>query len=500
MRKNFIFALFLGFIWNAAPIHSQEESLSGAKVPLKEETSTTEHTIKINGETISYKATAGTMLLKDEKGDPKGTFFYVAYTKENEEDPSVRPITFCFNGGPGSSSVWLHMGLLGPKLVQLNPLKETPPPYRSVDNPYCFLDATDLVFLDPISTGYSRVSPGENASQFHGVDEDVKSVAEMIRSYTTRYNRWASPKFLAGESYGTTRAAALARYLHNELYYYLNGIVLVSAVLNFQTLSDDPGNDLAYVLYLPSYTAAAWYHKKLPKDLQSDLPSALREAQDFSLNEYASALMHGDLLNSSAREKIMNKLSRLTGLSKEFIDQVNLRIPQYRFVKELARKENRVIGTFDSRVLGVDGMNGVESYFTDPSLEAVLGVFTGCFNEYVRSDLKWVKDDEYKILTNVTPWNYGKGGRNKYLNVGEGLRDVMSKNPALHVYIACGYYDLATPYYATTYTINHLGLDPTLKENVQMSYYEGGHMMYLNEQSLMKLKKEISQFIRNSIK
>ena len=447
---------------------------------------------------VKYKAVAGTMLQKDEKGENKASVFYIAYTKEGEESNDKRPITFCFNGGPGSSSVWLHLGIFGPKRVQIVNEADIPPPYHLIDNQYSLLDQTDLVFIDPVSTGYSRPAPGEDVKQFHGVEEDVKSVAEFIRLFTTRNGRWDSPKFIAGESYGTTRAAGLAGYLHDEFSFYLNGVILVSSVLNFQTL-DDEGSDLGVMMFLPSYTATAWYHKKLAPELQKDLQATLREVETFVNSEYALALLKGDRIDDKTRKEIAQKLSRYTALPAAYIERANLRICMKRFAKQLLREQKRVVGRFDSRYIGIDRNACNDTTQDDPSAEAIFGLFTATFNQYIRSDLQWQKDDQYKILANVWPWNFGKDATNRYLDVATTLGEVMAKNPHLRVFVASGYYDLATPYFATNYTFNHLGLDPTLRDHVQMSYYDAGHMMYLHQPSLVKMKNDIQSFMQNAL-
>src|SRR5436309_12005001 len=286
-----------------APEKPPEKPKDEKKPPVPEEKVVlTKHSLKIDGKEIKYTATAGTILLKLEDGTPKASIFYVAYTKDDVADPSQRPITFSFNGGPGSSSVWLHLGLLGPRRVQMGDAGSLlPPPYKLVDNDVSLLDISDLVFIDPVSTGYSRAVPGEAPQQFHGITPDVESVADFIRLYATRNKRWSSPKFLAGESYGTTRAAGLSGYLQQRYGMYLNGIVLISAILNFETAEFDTGNDLPCILYLPTYTAIAWYHKKLPPDLQGDLHKAIEESRKFAVGEYADALMTGDAIPASRR-------------------------------------------------------------------------------------------------------------------------------------------------------------------------------------------------------
>jgi len=460
----------------------------------------TKHSLKIGGQEIKYTATAGTILLKLEDGTPKASIFYVAYTKDDVTDASQRPLTFSFNGGPGSASVWLHLGLFGPRRVQMGDAGALlPPPYKLVDNDVSLLDISDLVFIDPVSTGYSRAVPGETPQQFHGITPDVESVADFIRLYATRNKRWSSPKFLAGESYGTTRAAGLSGYLQQRYGMYLNGIVLISTILNFETAEFDTGNDLPYILYLPTYTAIAWYHKKLPADLQSGgVQKAVEESRKFAVGEYADALMTGDALPTARRVEIMQKLAHLTGLSPEYIDRTNLRIEIQRFTKELLRSERRTIGRIDARFLGIDRDAAGEDPEYDPSIAAIIGPYSGMLNDYVRNDLKFDSDLPYEVLTaRVRPWNYAPY-ENRYVNVAETLRRAMTQNPFLHVFVAKGYYDLATPFFAADYTFDHLGLDPTLRGHLSGAYYEAGHMMYVYPPALVKLKSDIAQFIKSS--
>src|SRR5467141_2974544 len=460
----------------------------------------TKHSLKIGGQEIKYTATAGTILLKLEDGTPKASIFYVAYAKDDVSDASQRPLTFSFNGGPGSASVWLHLGLFGPRRVQMGDAGTLlPPPYKLVDNDVSLLDISDLVFIDPVSTGYSRAVPGEAPKQFHGVTEDVESVADFIRLYATRNKRWSSPKFLAGESYGTTRAAGLSGYLQQRYGMYLNGIVLISSILNFETAEFDTGNDLPYILYLPTYTAIAWYHKKLPADLQSgEVQKAVEESRKFAVGEYADALMTGDALPAPRRSEITQKLARLTGLSPDYIDRTNLRIEIQRFTKELLRSERRTIGRIDARFTGIDRDAAGEHPEFDPSIAAIIGPYSGMLNDYVRNDLKFDSDLPYEVLTSrVRPWNYAPY-ENQYVNVAETLRGAMTQNQFLHVFVAKGYYDLATPFFAADYTFDHLGLDATLRGHLSGAYYEAGHMMYVHPPSLAKLKSDIALFIKSS--
>jgi carboxypeptidase C (cathepsin A) len=367
-----------------------------------------------------------------------------------------------------------------------------------VDNEYSLLDQTDLVFVDPVSTGFSRPAEGEDPKQFHGLNEDIEAVGEFIRLYTSKYQRWASPKFLIGESYGTTRAAGLAGYLQDTHGMYLNGVMLVSSILNFQTARFSEGNDLPYVLFLPTYTATAWYHQRLEADLQASLENALKEAEDFALGEYAAALMLGDDLPPARYDAVARQLARLTGLSEAYVRRTDLRISIWRFTKELLRDQRRTVGRLDSRFLGIDRDAAGESPDYDPSYSNILGAYSGMLNDYVRRELKFESDLPYEILTGkVHPWSYGKF-ENRFVDVAATLREAMTQNPALRVHVSNGYYDLATPYLATRYTFNHLGLDSSLKDHVSMSYYQAGHMMYIHGPSLARQRADLVAFIRQA--
>jgi carboxypeptidase C (cathepsin A) len=475
---------------------------------------TTYHSFAINGRELKYTATAGTMVLKEEsekggdaknenEGDkPKAEIFFIAYILDREaaisdrDHRKNRPITFAFNGGPGSSSVWLHLGLLGPRRVEMGDVGNLlPPPYDLVSNEFSLLDVTDLVFIDPVTTGYSRAVEGENPKQFHNFEKDISSVGDFIRLYTTRYNRWVSPKFLAGESYGTTRSAGLSGYLQQRHGMYLNGIILISSILNFQTARFTPGNDLPYILFLPTYTATAWYHNKLSAKLQKSLRDTLDEVEAFAAGEYAAALMKGDALPKAEYDKVVAKLVRYTGLSPEYIKQTNLRIEIMRFTKELQRDQRRTTGRLDSRFTGIDRDAAGETWEHDPSMTAIMGPYTATLNDYVRTELEFESDLPYEILTSrVWPWGY-ENVQNQYLNVGETLRKAMSMNPFMKVLIANGYFDLATPYFATRYTFEHMHLDESLRDNYSMTFYEAGHMMYMHMPSLEQLKKDMADFI-----
>jgi carboxypeptidase C (cathepsin A) len=481
----------------------KKEKSGSAKADEKDadKISVTQGSVTVQGHEIKYTATAGTIVLKNEDNDkPSASFFFVAYTRNDTTNHSRRPITFSFNGGPGSSSVWLHLGLLGPRRVFL---KEDgslpPPPFHLVNNDYSLLDESDLVFIDPVSTGFSRAATGEDPKKFHGVQGDIASVGDFIRLYTTRYDRWLSPKFLIGESYGTTRAAGLSGYLEDRYGMYLNGIMLVSSVLDFGTLDANPGNDLPYILYLPSQTAAAWYHKKLAPDLQSDLKKALAESENFALGDYSQALLQGDKLPEATRAQTIKTLARLMGVSEDFVDRADLRVAPQQFFKELLRNERETIGRYDSRRIGEDRDSVGDSPDYDPSYTSVFGPFTATMNDYVRQDLKFESDLPYEILTGkVSPWDFGNA-KNHYLDVAETLRAAITHNPYLKVYVANGYYDLATPYLATRYTFDHMGLPPDLRGNISMGYYGSGHMIYTDLPSLKKLKQDLSKFMQSAL-
>lgn len=460
----------------------------------------THHEIRLDGKPFRYTATAGYMPMKDETGKLKANIFYVAYVKDGATNSTRRPITYTFNGGPGSASVWLHMGAVGPKrVVMADDGQPLPPPYRLVDNDWSWLAFTDLVFIDPVTTGYSRPAAGEKPEQFHGVEEDVQWVGDFIRLWTSRNARWSSPKFLAGESYGTTRAAGLSGYLQERHGMYLNGIVLISSILNFETADFSIGNDLPYATFLPTYTTTAWYYKKLAPDLQADFSKAVEESKQFASTDYTLALMKGARLSDAERKSVAQKLARLTGLSPAFVDANDLRVTLSRFTKELLRNEHRTIGRLDSRFQGIDRDSGGERPEFDPSMAAIRGPYGAVINDYLRTELKYENDLPYELLTGrVAPWHFGNA-QNHYLNVAETLRGAMSQNPSLHVFVAAGYYDFATPFFAAEYTVDHLQLDPSLRKNVKLEHYEAGHMMYIHKPSLVKLTSDVAAFYQSAV-
>jgi carboxypeptidase C (cathepsin A) len=462
----------------------------------------THHEIHVGGKTLRYTATAGMMPLKNtDTGEVEAHIFYIAYTLDGQP-ADRRPLTFSFNGGPGSASVWLHLGAIGPKRVRMQPDGMMPAaPYQLVDNEYTWLDQTDLVFIDPVGTGYSRAVKRDQTKKFLGLRGDIESVGEFIRLYLGRYERWASPLFLVGESYGTTRAAGLSGYLveHGVAF---NGIMLISSVLNFQTLDFAPGNDLPYVLFLPTYASAAWYHKKQPADLQQDFAKMRAEVEQWAANGYADALAKGDRLTPQERQDTIDRLARYTGLSKTYINLSNLRIEEGHFTQELLRDQRTVIGRLDSRFTGTSRSAVAESASYDPSMSAIRPPYTAMFNQYVRTELGYKSDLEYYILGGgfrFDEWDWGvqRGG---FPDTAQSLKDAFDKNPFMKLFVGSGYFDLATPYFATQYTLNHMGLDAAQHARVSLGYYGAGHMMYIQDQSLGELKKDVSAFMAGALK
>lgn len=475
-----------------------------AEIP-KEESSVTEHSIRIGGRVIPYRATVGSILLKNEQGEPTGLLYYTAYTRTDVQDVDQRPLSFLYNGGPGSSSVWLHMGAFGPRrVVTADAAPTPPPPYRLEDNENSLLDVSDLVFIDPIGTGFSHAVGKAKDSDFWGVDEDVRSLAQFIAEYVSRNNRWNSPKFLIGESYGTFRSVALGNYLQSRLGMYLNGIVLISSVLDLGTISFHPGQDLPYIFYVPSYAAAAWYHHIL-KDRPSDLNAFLTQARQFASGPYAQALMKGSQLSEQEKAAVARQLAQYTGLSEDYLLKANLRVTLQQFMAELQRARGLVTGRLDARFSGpmVDLLSEVGGY--DPQSEAVTGAFTAAFNRYMREELKFGQGKTYKISADGAgrSWNWRHQGRTGFgfpgaPNVMDDLVQALVTNPNLQIEVENGIYDLATPFFATEYTMDHLNLPPHLRDHISLKYYEAGHMMYLHRPSLVQLKANVAHFIQQN--
>lgn len=498
---------------NAAPASKPEETKpaeakAAPETPEpKEESSVTDHTIRIGGQTIPYKATASTTLLKNDKGEPTALMYSTAYTRSDIKDVSQRPIAFIYNGGPGSASVWLHMGAFGPRRVVNDNASATPPaPYKVVDNDNSLLDKADLVFIDPVGTGFSRAVGKAQDKDFWGVDQDVKSLAQFISMYVSRSNRWNSPKFLIGESYGTFRSVALGNYLQSTDGMAINGIVLISSVLDMGTLSFSPGDDRSYIFYLPTYAATAWYFKIL-KDRPDDLNAFLNDARQFASTEYAAALMKGSKLSGAETADIAKKLARFTGLSEDYLIKANLRVALPQFQAELQRSRGLTVGRYDARYAGPTYDLLTEFAEFDPSFTGVLGAFTAAFNSYVRTDLKFGQDKTYKVLPNepsqAWDWKHNPGPGAFFPgapNVETDLVREMIDNPRLQLQVENGYFDMATPFFATEYTMDHLLLPGDLRGRIHLQYYTAGHMMYLHEEDLAKLKANVGSFIDSAWK
>lgn len=513
---KFYFFLFLMIVATTAGLSAAEEKTAPVKTEetasstpdsQKETLSETSDSVKIDGKEIQYRALAGDILLRDQEQKPKSKIFFVAYLQKGTS--GTRPITFIFNGGPGSSSVWLHLGLLGPKRVRLTPDGFAPgPPYGLQSNPYSMLDVTDLVFIDPISTGYSRALPGQESKQYHEVHRDVESVGEFIRLFLTRYERWTSPLFIAGESYGTIRGSGLVDYLQRRFGTYFNGLVFLSPAMITQTFRGDVGNDLPYILGLPAYSAAAWYYKKLEPSLQQkDLQQLIQEVENFALNRYATALLKGAEIPKQEKDEIVSAISRYTTLPPEKIVQENLRIGRWYFAENLLKNEGKQIGVLDCRYtrfmnwLPTEDFGGEYSYnLMDPSAAEIDGVFSSGFRQYIREDLKYKTEQNYEILSIpvAQSWDY-KTAAGRYLNTADNVRAALTMNPNLKILLIGGYFDLVTTTAATDYIANHLNVNPDLQKNVQVRHYPGGHMMYLHEPSLIQMKQELRKFYIEAI-
>lgn len=458
----------------------------------KDDSVETQHEISIDGQPLTYTARAGMITLTKAYGEPRAKVFHVSYLRTNAGEPAERPVCFCFNGGPGSSAVWLHMGAFGPRRVVMPDGGTTAPrpPYALTDNQFTLLRDADLVFVDPVSTGLSQPEKGEDPKQFHGFNEDVESVGDFIRLWITKHNRWGSPKYLMGESYGAIRVSGLASHLQDRHGLYLNGVIIVSGLLDFKTLSPEDQNDVPFIAWLPGYAACAHYHRKLAPELQGDFQGLWNRVREFARGPYANALLRGASLPKEDRDRIAGELATLTGLPKDWILRQNLRIDPSSFRQKLLEADDKVIGRFDGRCTGANG---------DPSYTVVYGAFATLMNAYLRDPkgLNYQTDRPYEILNGaVNPWNYGRG--NRYFDVCGELTGAIIDNPSLQIFIACGYHDLATPAEGIEHSVRHLDLPDELRGNFHWGYYDGGHMMYTVIPSLQKMTADLSGFIRKA--
>ena len=462
-----------------------------------DEPSITEHRARINGSNIRYRAVAGDTLIKNDDGAPVAAIFSTAYFRTDVDNSTRRPITFVFNGGPGSSSVWLHLGLYGPKKIVLPSDAENPgaAPYDLVDNPDSLLDTTDLVFIDPVGTGFSRaVGEGKN-SDFWGVQKDAAVLAEFIRLFVAEHNKWNAPKYLAGESYGTARVGALLAELQQGWGTMpLNGVQLISSIVDFSTTRTSPGNDLPYVFYLPTYAAIAWYHDSLPEKPEN-LEAFLADARAFAGSDLHVALFQGSRLSEAQEARVIDRLHYFTGLSKDYIHNSNLRVQPHRFFRELLRTRGEVVGRLDGRFIGIESENVGERPVADPSAYGIDGPYTAAINYHLRNHLGVNRSEEYQILSGAVfagwDWSMPRGQQQGYHNLAPHFATAQQRNNDFDIFIANGYFDAATPFFATEHSFNNNGIDPS---RVTMKYYESGHMMYIHHPSLDQLVRDLRAF------
>ncbi|MDR3581295.1 MAG: peptidase S10 [Oryzomonas sp.] len=457
----------------------------------------TRHAIAIKGKELAYTVTAGKLPIQNDAGETEAQVFFVAYTASNPSRDVKRPLLFIFNGGPGAAAVWLHLGAVGPRIVRMLPDgRMPPPPFSLEDNDTTWLEWADLVFIDPVGTGYSRATKADLTKKFTAVDGDVDSMGRFIRLYLGRYERWGGPLFLAGESYGAFRAAGLSEYLL-EHGIALNGIVLISSVMNLQTLGFDNGNDLPYALFLPSYTATAWYHGKLAPQFQADLDKTLAQAESWAATEYTAALVQGDSLPAAKRREVAGKLAEFTGLDAAFIANNNLRIDSRSFVRELLRDRQQMVGFMDSRFTAPD-LEPSNHHGFDPTVTTIRPPYTDAFNHYIRTELGYKSDLEYFVLGGgIGHWDWE--AKNSYADTSDNLRNSFAKNPYMKLFVAMGLFDLATPHFSSIYTLNHLGLTPALQKSISIRRYRAGHMVYLDSTSRGELNRDVKQFVEKAL-
>jgi carboxypeptidase C (cathepsin A) len=464
--------------------------------PAEEKIAQTSHSIRVDSREVKYTATAGTLPIRLDNGQVAARMFFVAYTKDGEE-ARLRPLSFLYNGGPGAATIWLHMGSFAPKRVRMADEGFQPaPPYSLEENENSLIDVSDLVFVDAVDTGYSRVMPGVDNQQFHGQAGDLRAFGEFLDTYLKTYGRWASPKYLIGESYGTIRSAGLAQEIQQRHGIELNGIVLVSSLLTYQTLSPAPNNDVAYAALIETFAADAWYHKKLPAELQGQsLRQVVDQARTFAWGEYMAALTKGNTLSEAERTAMAQKVSRTTGLSPQFILNANLRVTAERFRKELLRDTRLTIGRLDGRFTSIDADAAGERQEFDISNTALQGPYTAMFHDYVKNELKWESDLHYPTSGNVRPWTYDQ---NRYMDMTESLRSAMTHNPFLKVFVAIGYYDMATIMGGAEFNFTHLAYDRQVTDRVSYGYYEAGHMIYIRPSAHKALRNDVVRFIQGS--
>lgn len=493
-----LLVLFLSMVLVTLPVTAQESSEPGPAPVPPEQSVSSEHTITVDGQEIPYRATAATMHLLDEDNEPIGSLYYTAYTR-TDVDSAERPLSFIYNGGPGSASLWLHMGAFGPKRVVVDETGHTPPPpYDVVDNPGTLIDATDMVFVDPIGTGFSRIVGEGEGSDFWGIDEDSRSLTQFITRYVARNDRWNSPKFLLGESYGTTRSAVLVNRLQNSGMDFA-GLSLISAVLDFETLLFAPGHDTSYITYLPTYAITAAYHGAI--DWPADLEAWLDEVRAFALGDFNHVLAMGASAPEAERAAVRAQLAAYTGLSEDYLERADLRVTASQFRAELERETGRVVSRLDARYDGFTNDLLSENAPYDPQSTAISGAYTVALNRYLREELGFETSELYVTGGGARGWNWSRGGGGGWQGatyVASDLEQAMIRNPNLLVQIENGYYDLATPFFAMEWTTDHMDLPAELRANIRHNYYEAGHMMYVIEEELLNLRRNVIDLIERA--
>jgi len=507
MKKiTLAFSLIMSIAFCSPSLWAQNALKDSLSIPL-EEKSVTKHVVTIDGKTINYTATAGALILRNDQDEPIAFYGYTAYTKDGQSEMDKRPISFSYNGGPGSSSMWLHMGAMGPKRVVVNdPYDNRPAPYKLEDNQFSILDVSDVVMIDPVGTGISKAIGKSANKDFWGVDGDIRSVSGFIKQYINENNRWQSPKYLMGESYGTMRSAGVANYLQENLGIVVNGIVLISTVLDMRTLTFQQGDDISYILNLPTYAVAAWYHNKI-NNKPKDIATFAEEARKFAAGTYATALMKGSDLSDPEKESIAVQVAAFTGLSKEYVLKANLRINEPQFTEELLRNEHLTVGRLDARYTGINQNLLSEGSSYDPQSSSISPPYIASFLDYYYNELKVSKKLTYKTSAYASPgfnwdWKHDKNNNSEAVstNTAVDLAEAMSHNPHLKVLAINGYYDLATPFFAAEYTFKHMGLEKRIQDNFTLKYYEAGHMMYIDPASGKQFKKDIATFIKETTK
>ncbi|MFT5882618.1 MAG: carboxypeptidase C (cathepsin A) [Crocinitomicaceae bacterium] len=487
--------LLVGLILTAGSVSTAEEKDAAKpkqKEPVQKESVSRDGSVTIAGAQVDYTVTTGELQLKNDKGEDQATIFHVSYVKKGVKDVSSRPVLFAFNGGPGSSAVWLHLGALGPKIIPTSAdgTKALAPPITVVENPQSILDVADLVFVDPVATGLSRPESKDKSKQFFGVQGDLDSMSDFIRRWITQHKRWSSPKFVLGESYGSLRAAGLSDKLQQRYGMHLNGVILLSGLLDYRTLMASQGNDLSYAVFLPSLAATAHFHGKI----KGDRDAIVKDAREFAATTYRTALYRGHTIDDATKQKIATKLSELTSLDPQWIIDNHLRISSTKFRKQLLKSEGKVLGRFDARVAwdAIDTASDYPNY--DPSYSVVHGPISTAMLDYLGRDLGWKDERVYEILTGkVHPWNWN--ANNSYVNLSGSIANALKHNPKLRILVQCGHTDLATAAGGILYSIDHLMLPKAQRSNIKTAWYDAGHMFYLNQPDLEKMRKDLVSFI-----